>query len=367
MADSLQHELLGRPNQAFRLAEHRPGGRLGFEGNPGLQRILVLRALQLGDMLCSVPALRALRAALPHAEITLLGLGWAKAFAARFSRYLDAFIELPGYPGFAERPPEIEKLPGLLQQIQASKFDLAIQLHGSGLISNSLIALLGARQTAGFYVPGDYCPDAERFLPYPNEEHEVRRLLRLMEFLGFPSQGEQLEFPLTSADEADLAAIEPAGDLAAGSFVCVHPGARSPARRWTAEGFAAVGDLLAGQGLRVVLTGSLSEAELTGAVAGLMRAPCVNLAEQPGFSLGALAALLRRTRLLVSNDTGVTHLAAALQVPSVVIFTASDPRRWAPLERSGTRWSLSRPIAARARTAPARSAIRARTGSRRKP
>jgi ADP-heptose:LPS heptosyltransferase len=285
-------------------------------------------------MICSVPALRALRTTLPQAEIVLLALGWARSFVTRFSRYVDGFIELPGYPGFSERTPAIHQLPNVLQQIQSGNFDLAIQMHGSGVVSNPLIALLGAKRTAGFFTPGQYCPDPERFLPYPAGEHEVRRLLRLVEFLGCKSRGEQLEFPLTGTDEKELAAIEEARELETGRFVCVHPGARSPARRWNPEGFAAAADVLAEAGFRVVLTGSVEEAELTRTVAELMRAPAVNLAPHPGLSLGALAALLSRARLLLSNDTGIAHVAAALGVSSVVVFTASDPKRWAPLDRS---------------------------------
>jgi ADP-heptose:LPS heptosyltransferase len=296
---------------------------------PSVRRVAVLRALQLGDLLCAVPALRALRAGLPTAEITLVGLGGAREFAGRFHRYLDAFLELPGFPGLPEVEPRVHEIPGFLARAQEARFDLAVQLHGSGSVTNPLTVLLGARRNAGFYQPGRFCPDEDLFVPYPNEGHEIRRLLRLPERLGMPLQGEELEFPIRDEDRDDLRRAAP--DLSQGDYACVHPGARFESRRWPVERFAAVADALAERGVSVVLTGSPAEAGLTARVAAAARAPVLDLGGRT--SLGALAALLDGARMLLSNDTGVAHLAAALRLPSVVVVTTSDPGRWAPLDR----------------------------------
>src|SRR5437763_9510990 len=141
---------------------------LAFHG-AAPRRVAVFRALQLGDLLCAVPALRAVRTALPESEITLIGLPWARAFVDRYPAYLDGFREFPGWPGLPEQPPRWDRVPAFLAAMQAERFDLVLQLHGSGGLTNPLVALLGARKTAGFYPPGGYRPDPDLFLPYPDE------------------------------------------------------------------------------------------------------------------------------------------------------------------------------------------------------
>jgi ADP-heptose:LPS heptosyltransferase len=298
-------------------------------GQPDPERIAVFRALQLGDLINSVPASRALRAAFPRAQITLIGLPWARTFVERYHPILDGFISFPGYPGLPEQEPDLNAFPGFIEEMQSSKFDLLIQMHGSGHITNRLIAFWGARQTAGFYEPRDYCPDREAFMPYPDHEPERWRHLRLMEFLGLPLHGDALFFPLRAQDWRELEELRDQhgfGD----HYVCIHPGARKPERRWPIENFAAVGDGLALLGYQVIITGSGEEAQLAEALADHMVAPAVNLAGKT--SLGGIAALLSGTRLLVSNDTGVSHVATAVKAPSLILFSAPDYDRWAPAD-----------------------------------
>lgn len=292
--------------------------------------VAVLRALQLGDMLCAVPALRALRTSLPDAHIALVGLPWSTVFAARYARYVDELIEFPGYPGLPEQRPAIERLPTFLREMQERRFDLALQLHGSGRITNPLVEMFCARSTAGFYAAGDACPDEATFLPYPDQGSERLRLLRLLEFIGVTSAGDELEFPLYDADRRELLALDGFERLDGRPYVCLHPGARHPVRRWAPARFAATADALAERGLAVVLSGSSDERRIADEVARGMRAPALNLAGRT--SLGALAALLAGSRMLVCNDTGVSHLADALGTASVIVFTGSDPERWAPAD-----------------------------------
>ena len=294
---------------------------------PALRRIIVFRALQLGDMLCAVPALRALRRAAPRAHITLAGLPWARSFARRYAAYVDDFLAFPGYTGLPERAPDCEQLPLFLQTVQRIPADLALQLHGSGAVSNAIVQQFGASLCAGFADTPATADGSGMFLPWDETEHEVLRYLRLLRFLGIETHDSGLEFPFAASDEEELRA---AGVRIPGEYACVHAGARMPSRRWPPERFAQVADELAAQGLTVVLTGSQEERALVNEVQARMAEGAINLAGRT--SLGALVVLLARARLLVCNDTGVSHLAAATRTPSVVLCCGSDPRRWAPLD-----------------------------------
>ncbi len=308
-----------------------PGAvKLSMRGTLAPPRIAVFRALALGDMLCAVPALRALRGTKPDAEITLIGLPWARWFVDRFDGYVDRLLEFPGFPGIPERPVDVAATTLFLQRAQSSPFDLAIQLQGNGIVSNSFVALLGARQTAGFYPPGHPCPDPNLYLEYPGHLPEALRYLALMEFLGAEPRGEELEFPIRESEQLEADRLMAEHGLEPGRFVCVHPGASAPSRRWPPQDFAVVADALAHRGLRVVLTGTEAERPMTAAVSGAMRDEAIDLAGRT--ELGVLAGLLRHARLVVANDTGISHVAAALRIPSVIVFIASDPDRWAPLD-----------------------------------
>ena len=296
-----------------------------------IERIAVFRALMLGDLLCAVPALRALRAGFPRAQITFVGLPWARALVQRLPHCIDRFIEFPGWPGLPEVPCEVRALPDFIAQVQARRFDLALQMHGSGGIVNPLVATFGARHSAGFCTADAWRPesDAALYVRWPESGHEIERLLRLTDALGLPRRGQQLEFPVQDEDRRALRALWPGADDAE-PYVCVHAGAQLASRRWPLERFAAVADALAESGRRVVLTGGAPEAELVNALAACMRHAAVNLAGRT--SLWTLGALIEGAERVVCNDTGISHVAAALGRPSLVVSCGADVARWAPLD-----------------------------------
>lgn len=137
----------------------------------GIESLAIFRALHLGDMLCAVPALRA---ALPAADITLVGL------------------PRTGAPSHAARP---DRLARFYEAARAARFDLALQMHGSGAVSNGIVQAFGARVTAGYAAGIDPAGlrGPQYFAPCPDAGAEPLRLLRLAEWLGAPPRGKHLE------------------------------------------------------------------------------------------------------------------------------------------------------------------------------
>jgi ADP-heptose:LPS heptosyltransferase len=303
-----------------------------FAERQAVRKIAVFRALHLGDLLLSVPTLRAIRAGFPAAEITLIGLPWSAEFARRFQRYVDRWREFPGYPGLLEVDVDPAALRVFLEAERRYGYDLVIALHGSGQVSNRFALELEGQRTAGFYVDS---PPSDDFLgtPYPALLHEIQRSLTLARRLGLAADDARLEFPELPEDEEHLGAALPPERLTKAPIIGLHPGARPPSRRWPPERFAAVGEALARRfNATIVITGGPGEASIAGSVVEQLSCPAINLAERT--PLGGLAAFLRRADLFISNDTGPAHLAIALGRPSIAIFGPADRRRWAPLDQS---------------------------------
>jgi ADP-heptose:LPS heptosyltransferase len=305
-------------------------------------KLAVLRANAIGDYLVSLPAVCALRAAYPAAELVLLGAGWHARFLAGRPGPVDRCLPVPPTRGVRDdRPPSPPAtLDRFFARMRAERFDLAVQLQGGGGHSNPFVSRLGARVTAGSRSPD--APPLDRTVPYTRHQHEIHRFLEVAGLVGAAPVTLQPRLAVTAADRAEAAAALASDDQ---PLVVLHPGANDPRRRWPLERLAVVGGELARKGARLAVVGTRAERPLAGRLVAALDGDAADLAGRLG--LGGLVGLLERATLLVGNDSGPRHLAEAVGTATVAVHWGVHLGSYGPLfrarHRAPTSWRLHCP------------------------
>lgn len=292
---------------------------------PDPSSILILRPAAIGDTLLTFPALLALRRRFSSSRLAVIGnrtalqLGLAasiidegEAFGADWIS--DLFDDCP--PPSLRARLERFGLGIVWMHDVAAATDLARRLERAGL-----------RQA----IPLVSFPEAGQPI------HLADHLLASLAPLGIPSVRPlvalgaafaRVTSPLTAGSAARTEPI-PALSVAGQPLAVLHPGAGGRRKRWASDGFAAIADRLAARGYAVALTCGPADEDAVLAVQRAVR--CARPLTLAGRSLEELARILADASLFVGNDSGITHLAALLGVPTVAIFGPFDPIYWAPI------------------------------------
>jgi heptosyltransferase-2 len=287
-------------------------------------RILVSIPNWVGDVVMATPALRAVRRRFGDARITHLMRPYvAEALAG--TTFGDESVFWPA-------PPQNHGLAahvGLIRQLRRRQFDLAILLTNS-FRSAAVVRLAGAKRIVGYARDGRgwlltkrlYPPRAGgEFVPIPALDYYNA----LARHVGCDDPGDKLELGTTPADEAAIDA-RLGGSNSGRPLVVLNPGANyGSAKCWPAEYYAALSDVIVRRyGARVVASLGPKERDIAERLRAAAHEP-IDIFNDPPLGLGPLKALVRRCDLLVTNDTGPRHFAAAFDVPVVTVFGSSDP------------------------------------------
>lgn len=309
-----------------------------YELVENVRKIAVLRAGGIGDFIFTLPALEALRAAYPEAEITLLGAAWHEELLSGRPGPPERAIAVP--PSTGVNGPDTgvdedeDELERFFARMREERFDLALQMHGGGGYSNPFVRRLGARITAGARATG--APPLDRSVPYIYYQSEYMRQLEIASLVGARVVNLQ---PHLSVTEKDLTEAEDVILESESPLVALHPGAGDPRRRWPPEKFAALGDALAEVGTRVTVVGVKEDRALISRIVEAMNRKALNLCGR--LSLGGLAGLLSRCAVVVSNDSGPLHMATAVDAATVGIYWGPNFINAAPPMRARHRPALS--------------------------
>lgn len=292
-----------------------------------LNRALVVLPNWFGETLFATPFLRALHRHRPAAWIATLGRPLCREVLLH-NAHVDALLDYDER-GSHRGPAGKWRL---VMSLRAQRVDTAFILRRS-LSRSLLLALARIPARVGFANAKSGWLLTHR-VPAPREpRHKAATYLALLEAVGLSAtEGDAAGCDYTVSDEERDAAhglLKRLGVLDGRPVVILHPGANWAHKRWAPERFAALGDRLAAAGGQVVITGGPDDRAVAESIRRTMRKPPTVLAGTT--SLRQLGACLEQAQLVMSNDTGVLHIAAALGRPLVALFGPTSPALTGPL------------------------------------
>jgi lipopolysaccharide heptosyltransferase II len=299
--------------------------------------VLCVRLDAVGDVLMTTAALRALKESRTGRRLTLLTSPAAAALAPLVPEVDDLIVY--DAPWMKATAPRRDSRPefAMIERLRRGRFDAAVifTVYSQNPLPAAMLCMLAGvpRRLAHcrenpYQLLTDWVPEPE---PARLVRHEVRRQLDLVAAVGCRTADERLSLRVPPEAAAQVkgrlrlsAAAKPQAALPT-RWVLIHPGASAPSRRYPPVRFAETADLLAGvHGLPVVFSGAPPERELVEGIRAAMRSPSISLAGE--LDLAGLAALIELAPMLVTNNTGPAHIAAAVGTPVVDLYALTNPQ-----------------------------------------
>ncbi|MGD9309916.1 MAG: lipopolysaccharide heptosyltransferase II [Desulfosarcina sp.] len=300
--------------------------------------ILIVKLSAIGDVIHTLPALNAIRAYYPQARITWL-VEEAAADLVLGHRALDRVI-ISRRKSWMRRIRSdrrwqvLKEAVRLIRALRDTRYDMIIDFHAL-LKSGLMVGLAIGKRKIGFdkgmqHQEYSYLFLNERIPPVDMEVHALTRGLMLINAIGIPTPTVAYDIPYTERDSQTVSnLLEAVGVNGKRRLVAINPVALWETKLWLNERFAQLADrLIRDCRADVIFTGGPADRPIVDAIIKMMTAPATNLAGRT--RLKQLAALYRRSALLVTTDTGPMHLAAAVATPVVALFGPTAPWRTGP-------------------------------------
>jgi ADP-heptose:LPS heptosyltransferase len=304
-----------------------------------VRRILVIRLRSIGDTVLATPSLIALRRFLPDAQIDILLEDWVAPLLENFDG-VDNVISV-----------ESGRRLKAARQIRRNKYDVVFNLHG-GTTSTFLTRATGAPHRVGFadyqysFLLNHRVPPATEFW-HADHTHSAEQQLALLGYLGIPVDDrpkshlvvsdkslKSLEQKLTAETQRRGAPTDSSFPIHNSQFTIynsqfalLHPSTGFFTKQWPVGNFARVAEFLAERGIASVAIASKDESQILGELEASSKVPVVTFDD---LTLPEITALASKAALFVGNDSGIAHIAAAVNSPSVVIFGSSNRNHWRP-------------------------------------
>jgi lipopolysaccharide heptosyltransferase II len=294
------------------------------------ERILITRTDRLGDVVLSTPVIRFLRKKYPTAHIAMMVRPYTSDIVINNPDLNEVIL----YDKYHEQRGLWKSIKFALA-LRKKRFDVGIALHPTNRV-HLMLFFAGVPIRIGYDKNlGKLLTKRVLHAKQKGLMHEADYNFNLLKEAGFDVSGaDHHPYMNTGDDEKKLVDVVLADQGVGRDVIVLHAGASCPSKRWSPERFAKVADSLAGDfGCDIVLVGGSDAEKYNSLVAENMDMKVFDLTDM--LRVGELAELLKRSKLLISNDSGPVHVATAVGTPVVCVFGRSDPglspKRWGPL------------------------------------
>jgi heptosyltransferase II len=287
-----------------------------------VEKILIRAPNWVGDAVLAIPAIKAIREGFPKAEITLLVRPWVAGLFTSAPFINEVWSE--------SKPVSLTQWSRLTRQIRSRGFNLAL-LFPNSFESAFMMFLSGVPSRVGYATDGRSWLLTNAVEPAAGIRHQAAYYLDLVKNISAVQHEPSIQIQATVDERLVARKLLAAGGIpASASYMVLNPGAAyGSAKRWDERRFAEVADTLADDlRLSVAIIGSESERPIAQEIGRRMKKPAAILSGQT--SLEALIGVLAGCSLMITNDSGPMHMAAALGVPTLAIFGPTDDRVTAP-------------------------------------
>lgn len=289
---------------------------------PEVKRVLVVKLRSIGDTVLATPSLIALKRFLPHAQIDIVLEDWVAPILDGFDA-VDSVISIGKSTSDRLR---------VARELRRKKYDVAFNLHG-GTTATMLVRASGATHRVGFsnyqypFLYNHLLSSATDFWGR-KETHSAEQQLALLGHVGVPVEDRpKSRLAVTETAMERVRTTCDSGWFTSGAFALIHPTTAFFTKQWPVENFAKTAEFLAEKNLHPVAIASKSEGKTLQKLTAASKAPITTFDD---LTLPEITALASKAKVFVGNDSGIAHIAAAVNTPTVVTFGSSNRVHWRP-------------------------------------
>ncbi len=291
------------------------------------KRILVVKLDHIGDVLLATPVFSNLRREYPNSEIHALTGSWSRIILENHPDVNRVFEY--NSPRFCRSAPStsLKDAFQIYRELRYKKYDLLIELRGDWRFAMFALLRVSSKRLnrASLQIANKF--GSAQF----SSKHETIRNLDVLKQSGIPTPIQNTTFTVTSEEEKWASDFLKSHQIKTEDpVVAIHPGSPVPQKRWITDRYAELADwLVTHKRAQILFVGVKDEIPIINEIKGKMHGESVNIAGETNVS--QLASILLKCDILIGNDSGPMHLAAAVGIQTIGLFGPGDPERFGPV------------------------------------